>query len=89
MKVQDALFLTTIDSEGVSEGVSDGVSSRDVLSPHSLTHSLTIHRVELQSLTSGAVSGIVSERHCRRVVCVSGAVFAVVVDLRPESPSFR
>lgn len=94
MKVEGAYFS---DSSSGNSGIytEDVAGSRTEIfnstSPHTSQRQspFVTHRVEVYKMTRLALRGLHNATYSKVVSCVMGKVFAVVVDLRPESPSFR
>ena len=86
MKVEGAQLLDTCGGAEDSTGSYKNVSfnqcggSNDMVSAQS---------VEIQRLTKNSLRGIHHSSHARIVSCIMGKVYVVVVDLRPESLTFR
>lgn len=85
MKIGDVRVI-----EGFDGGKDETGSYKDIFNLDlSDEGALVVHRVEVRKLAQRALRGIHHAGHSRVLSCVVGRVFAVVVDLRPESPTFR
>lgn len=90
MKVEGAIFVdsSTSNTEDAAGSCTETFAQHEVNKFSNDDTNIT-HRVEVQKLTAQALRGILHAPCSRVISCVMGEVFVVVVDLRPESVTFR